>query len=163
MVADDETADKSSGQYKNNENRLDDEFSLETQKLPLSAAMPKKASSKKSPPGNPNKGQPPEVLSYRYDDKRTNNPHVGMVDTYSDGVEAQKTWQYDPHIDPALNFDSHRAEIENLIDAALASGDKDQMRAALEQLKRMQSPLICAVKNGVHRIKQQVDLHNIAA
>ena len=142
MAADDETADKASGKYKNNENRLDDEFSLETQRAPLSGAIPKKASPKKSSSGPNNKGQSPEVLSYRYDDKRTNNPHVGMVDTYSDGVEVQKTWQYDPHIDPALNFDSHRAEIENLIDDALESGDKDQMQAALEQLKRMQSPYL---------------------
>ena len=83
-----------------------------------------------------------EVLSYRHGDKRTNNPHVGMVDTHSDGVEGKTVWQYDPHIDPALQFDSQRSTIENLIDEALASGDKDQMQAALEQLKRMQSPYL---------------------
>ncbi|WP_299310781.1 hypothetical protein [uncultured Halomonas sp.] len=33
-----------------------------------------------------------QVLSYRYDEKRKNNPHVGMVDTASDGVEEKTTW-----------------------------------------------------------------------
>ncbi len=61
-------------------------------------------------------GTQTQVISYRYDDKRKNNPHVGMVDTTSDGVEEEKTWYCDPHIDPALQFDSGRAQIENLID-----------------------------------------------
>jgi adenine-specific DNA-methyltransferase len=80
-----------------------------------------------------------EVLSYRYEDKRPNNPHVGMVDTTSDGVEDSATWAYDPHIDPALQFDPSRAQIEKIIDDALASDDKAAMIAALEQLKRMQA------------------------
>ena len=83
-----------------------------------------------------------QTLSYRHSDKRKNNPHVGMVDTASDGVEGQTTWAYDPHIDPTLNFDPARAGIENLIDDALASGDEAAMRQALEQLKRLQSPYL---------------------
>ncbi len=114
MSTNDKSADKEPGKNAINETMLDDEFSLETQKALLSATLPQKESPRKSSPGNNNKGQASEVLSYRYDDKRTNNPHVGMVDTYSDGVEAQKTWQYDPHIDPALNFDSCRSTVENL-------------------------------------------------
>ena len=83
-----------------------------------------------------------QTLSYRHSDKRKNNPHVGMVDTASDGVEGQTTWAYDPHIDPTLSFDTARASIEKLIDDALASGDEAVMRQALEQLKRMQSPYL---------------------
>ncbi len=83
-----------------------------------------------------------QVISYRHDDKRKNNPHVGMVDTTSDGVEGQTMWAYDPHIDPTLNFDTARAGIEKLIDDALASGDEAVMRQALEQLKRMQTPYL---------------------
>ena len=83
-----------------------------------------------------------QVISYRYGDKRKNNPHVGMVDTVSDGVEGHTTWAYDPHIDPTLNFDTARAGIENLIDDALASGDEAVMRQALEQLKRLQAPYL---------------------
>jgi|SRR5690606_28228037 len=102
---------------------LDDEFGLESQP---GAGIPKKesASAKRAVESGKNKNQPSEVLSYRHDDKRTNNPHVGMVDTHSDGVEGKTVWRYDPHIDPALQFDSQRATIENLIDDydALASG-----------------------------------------
>ena len=83
-----------------------------------------------------------QTLSYRHSDKRKNNPHVGMVDTASDGVEGQTPWAYDPHLAPTLNFDTARAGIENLIDDALASGDEAVMRQALEQLKRMQSPYL---------------------
>jgi adenine-specific DNA-methyltransferase len=87
-------------------------------------------------------GDTTQVLSYRHGDKRRNNPHVGMVDTVSDGVEEETRWAYDPHIDPALQFDSARASIENLIDDALASGDEATMRRALEQLKRMSAPYL---------------------
>ena len=73
---------------------------------------------------NSKKNAGKQVISYRYGDKRKNNPHVGMVDTVSDGVEGHTTWAYDPHIDPTLNFDTARAGIENLIDDALASGDE---------------------------------------
>ena len=83
-----------------------------------------------------------QTLSYRHSDKRKNNPHVGMVDTTSDGVEGQTTWAYDPHIDPTLNFDTARAGIEKLIDDALASGNEAVMRQALEQLKRQQKPYL---------------------
>ncbi|PAU73924.1 site-specific DNA-methyltransferase [Halomonas salipaludis] len=85
-----------------------------------------------------------EVLSYRFEEKRKNNPHVGMVDTASDGVEETTSWAYDPHLDPKLQFDSsaNRAQVEALIDDALASGDQKQMKAALEELKRRQSPYL---------------------
>ncbi|WP_280553921.1 site-specific DNA-methyltransferase [Halomonas sp. 25-S5] len=85
-----------------------------------------------------------EVLSYRFEEKRKNNPHVGMVDTASDGVEETTAWAYDPHLDPELQFDSsaNRAQVEALIDDALASGDQEQMKAALEELKRLQSPYL---------------------
>jgi len=86
--------------------------------------------------------QKKEVISYRYNDKRKNNPHVGMVDTTSDGVEGKDTWAFDPHLDPALNFDSGRSQIENLIADALTSGDEAVMRKALEQLQRMQAPYL---------------------
>jgi adenine-specific DNA-methyltransferase len=51
-------------------------------------------------------------------------------------------WAHDPHLDPALNFDGARAGIERLIDDALASGDQETMRGALEELKRLQAPYL---------------------
>jgi adenine-specific DNA-methyltransferase len=70
--------------------------------LPLSAARsaPRKPILKAA-----DSGGEAQILSYRYGDKRKNNPHVGMVDTASDGEESETRWAYDPHIDPALNFD----------------------------------------------------------
>ncbi|TYC62139.1 site-specific DNA-methyltransferase [Zoogloea oleivorans] len=117
-----------------------DDFSLAVQEAPEpSEAKPRKAKAS-APRGAAN--QPSQVLAYRYDEKRKNNPHVGMVDVASDHEESETTWAYDPHIDPALQFDPQRAGIETLIDDALASGDAAQMRAALEELKRMQSPYL---------------------
>ncbi|AGA34928.1 putative DNA methylase [Thioalkalivibrio nitratireducens DSM 14787] len=122
----------------------DTEFSLRTLEAPGPAA-PK-------PPGGQSprterapcgaRGLSNQVLSYRHDDKRKNNPHVGMVDTHSDGVEERKTWRYDPHLAPELQFDVGRAQIERIIDDALASGEPEQMQAALEELKRLQSPFL---------------------
>ena len=120
----------------------EDDFGLEAQ-IPAAprttvGRAPRKAA------GGPHaaKGDGKQVISYRYDNKRKNNPHVGMVDVAHDHDDSETTWAYDPHLDPALNFDVGRSQIENLIDDALASGDEKQMRAALEQLKRMQSPYL---------------------
>lgn len=88
------------------------------------------------------KSENAKVLPYRHDEKRKNNPEVGMVKPENDPDEGKTVYQYDPHLDPALNFDSQRAAIERLIDDALASGDKETMQQALEELKRLQSPYL---------------------
>jgi adenine-specific DNA-methyltransferase len=93
--------------------------------------------------GRKKKGaEPKEVVSYRHEATRANNPQVGMVHADSDPDQPKTCWQYDPHLDPTLNFDSARAGIEKLIDNALASGDADVMREALEELKRLQAPYL---------------------
>ena len=126
----------------NDEDEADEAF-LAMQEIPeATPAKPPAASKPKAGGPRANKGDAKQVISYRHDDKRKNNPQVGMVDTTSDGVEEKKRWAYDPHIDPILNFDTARAGIENLIDEALASNDPDIMRGALEQLKRMQTPYL---------------------
>ena len=115
---------------------------LEMQEPAESDTTPARRPGKTASQSRSRKNEGKQVVSYRYDEKRKNNPQVGMVDTTSDGVEGETTWAYDPHIDPALNFDIARAGIENLIDDALASGDETVMRQALEQLKRMQAPYL---------------------
>ncbi len=115
---------------------------LEMQEPAESDTTPARRPGKTASQSRSRKNEGKQVVSYRYDEKRKNNPQVGMVDTTSDGVEGETTWAYDPHIDPALNFDTARAGIENLIDDALASGDETVMRQALEQLKRMQAPYL---------------------
>lgn len=87
-------------------------------------------------------GDATDIIAYQHDQKRRNNPDVGVVTPETDPEQPKTTWAYDPHIDPALQFDSGRARIEKLIDDALASGDETVMRAALEQLKRESAPYL---------------------
>ena len=83
-----------------------------------------------------------QIISYRHADKRKNNPEVGIVTPTTDPEAGKTRWAYDPHIDPALQFDPSRATIEKLIDDALTSGDQSEMAAALKELKRQQSPYL---------------------
>ncbi|HUZ94413.1 MAG TPA: site-specific DNA-methyltransferase, partial [Edaphobacter sp.] len=118
-----------------------EEFSLAQQ---VSAAETKPVTSKsgKLGPRKSKASSEPEVLSYRHKDKRKNNPDVGLVTPDTDRVAEPKDWKYDPHIDPALQFDMKRSQVERLIDDALASKDEAIMRAALEQLKRQAEPYL---------------------
>jgi adenine-specific DNA-methyltransferase len=84
----------------------------------------------------------PQVLSYRYPDRRKNNPEVGLVNEASDPEQAKTPYAYDPHLDPALQFDSARAKAEKLIENALAGDDPAAMRHALEELRRMSAPYL---------------------
>lgn len=102
---------------------------------PSKSARKKKSKSKRS-------GEPKEVLSYRHNETRVNNPEVGMVHADTDPDGKKTTWAYDPHLDPVLNFDSARSGIENLIDDALASDDPARMKEALKELKRLQAPYL---------------------
>jgi adenine-specific DNA-methyltransferase len=86
--------------------------------------------------------EPAQVLSYRHNDRRKNNPEVGLVSEASDPQQPKQTWAYNPHLDPVLNFDSARAELETLIDDALASGDAQAAVAALEEIKRRGAPYL---------------------
>ncbi|MEQ1439037.1 site-specific DNA-methyltransferase [Fontimonas sp. SYSU GA230001] len=124
---------------------------LQAQEIPEEAKRPKERQTMMSlPPRQP--GQPTraaakpadgaKVISYRHDQTRKNNPDVGVVTPETDPEQPKTTWAYDPHIDPALQFDIGRAQIEKLIDDALASGDQEVMRAALEQLKRQAAPYL---------------------
>lgn len=83
-----------------------------------------------------------QVISYRHTDKRKNNPEVGLVNEASDPQQPKKAWAYNPHLDPVLNFDSSRAELENQVADALASGDAAVMKAALEEIQRRGAPYL---------------------
>lgn len=120
------------------EDEGEDEFALEVEDAP--AARPRKAAKGKRKSSRSN--GPVQVVSYRHLDKRTNNPEVGMVHPENDPDQPKTTYAYDPHIDPALMFDTARARIETVIDDALASGDADTMKEALLELKRMQAPYL---------------------
>src|SRR3990172_269315 len=110
-----------------------EDFSLETQSVPErgTLAMPRgvKPRAGAGTATRARAGEDPQVLSYRHSDKRKNNPEVGMVKPENDPDEPHSVWKYDPHI-------------EKLIDDALGSGDEGTMRAALQELKRLQQPYL---------------------
>ena len=124
-----------------------DGFALQAQQPPeLSAPTAPKGPAAAKRPAAPSArsaaGEAAQIISYRHADKRKNNPEVGMVTPATDPEAGKTRWAYDPHLDPALQFDPARANIEKLIDDALESGDTDRMREALEELKRLQSPYL---------------------
>lgn len=119
----------------------------------------KKSEKKPQPTKNVELGT--EIISYRHLDKRVNNPEVGMVTPFTDPDGGKTRWKYDPHIDPSLQFDSQRAWTENLIDDALASNDPEQMKQALEALKKAQSPYLNWAGKAEHTsfVVDTVSLH----
>ncbi len=84
------------------------------------------------------------IKTYEHGDKkRPNNPPVGLVTPETDPpVSNKKKYAYDPHIDPALQFDSQGSEIERLLDEALAAKDLDRARSILQELKRRREPYL---------------------
>lgn len=123
------------------------DFSLAEQVAPApepSAAKPARPSTTKAtqPATKRATDEAPQIISYRHQDKRKNNPEVGMVTPATDPEAGKTRWSFDPHLDPALQFDSQRGRIEAIIDEALASGDTERMRGALEELKHLQTPYL---------------------
>ncbi len=127
-------------------------LTLQAPEKPAGADMPKPRQAGMAlgqrQPGQParakaraNEGEK-KLAAYHHRDQRTNNPEVGLVTPDDDPDQPKTRWAYDPHIDPALQFDSARAQVENLIDDALASGDAAVMRAALAQLKQHAAPYL---------------------
>ncbi|GAB6084663.1 site-specific DNA-methyltransferase [Desulfuromonas carbonis] len=121
------------------------EFSLQMQEAPQEPATSRPTPKPSTAPAartSRKTGDSVQVLAYRHLDSRKNNPEVGMVSEATDPANPPTAWSYDPHLDPALQFDVGRSAIERLIDDALASGDDASMRAALEELRRLQSPYL---------------------
>jgi adenine-specific DNA-methyltransferase len=118
-------------------------FQLKAPQAPTEIA-PIKTKPKAAPPARRTIGGEgePHVLSYRHPDRRKNNPEVGLVNEASDPEQPKTTYAYDPHLDPALQFDSARAGTEKLIEDALAGNDPAAMRHALEELRRQGSPYL---------------------
>ena len=124
-----------------------DDFSLAHQDAPVpeptSAKAAKPATLKATQPATKRStDEAPQIISYRHQDRRKNNPEVGMVTPATDPEAGKTRWAFDPHLDPRLQFDSQRSRVETLIDDALASGDTEHMRCALEELRRLQAPYL---------------------
>ena len=117
----------------------DDDFELTPTDEPAPKAKRAAAKAKAAPRKS---GEPAQVISYRHTDTRVNNPEVGMVHPDNDPDQPKTVWAYDPHLDPALMFDSQRARVEKLIDDALASDDPATMKDALAELRALQAPYL---------------------
>jgi adenine-specific DNA-methyltransferase len=134
----------------------DGAFELTPREVRDAEPAPAKAKGKRKPKAKAAPATDPGVTSYRHLDRRTNNPEVGMVDPASD-PDAQRTrYAYDPHLDPALQFDVGRAQVERIIDDALGSGDEAAMRTALVTLKRLAEPYL-AWSGKAERTSFEVD------
>jgi len=99
--------------------------------------MPQK---KKSSRGGERK-KPIEQYDHK-DKKRVNNPPVGLVTPETDKDKPAKKYAYDPHIDPALQFDSKRSQIEKTIDGGLGAKTLEQAKAAIAELRKRQRPYL---------------------
>lgn len=89
-----------------------------------------------------NKHIPIEQYEHK-DKKRLNNPPVGLVDARTDnGGLKKKTYQYDPHLDPQLQWNNKRAAIEKIIDNGIAAGNLEEAVAAFKELKQYQEPYL---------------------
>lgn len=129
-----------SGDDEDDADDTEDDFELTAPEE--AAPRPRKAKAAGTRVAPRKSGEPVQVVSYRHGETRVNNPEVGMVHAGTDPDGAKTTWAYDPHLDPVLNFDSARAGVERLIDDALASGERQAMKDALLELKRMQAPYL---------------------
>ena len=93
-----------------------------TPALTVSPPKSRPAAKSASKPSGASTQAEPQVISYRHPDRRVNNPEVGLVNKDSDPEQPKTAWSYDPHLDPALQLDSARAQAEALLDSALADG-----------------------------------------
>ena len=84
------------------------------------------------------------IEQYEHKDKqRLNNPPVGLVDARTDnGGLKKKKYQYDPHLDPQLQWDNKRNVVEKIIDDGLSANDIKEAKSALKQLKDLQEPFL---------------------
>lgn len=143
-----------------------DSFALEGEATATANEAGKATAKPKARPGKPkaraaDAGEEAQVLSYRHPDRRKNNPEVGLVNEASDPQQPKQAWAYNPHLDPVLNFDSTRAELETLIDDALQSG-AGLPQALLDQLvDSIDSALACSneaeIRDALRLMRKALD------
>ncbi len=78
----------------------------------------------------------------------------------SDPEQPKTAWSYDPHLDPALQFDSARAQAEALLDSALADGaahDEQQRNEILAWLDHaLAGQDMAAMREVVTNLRQRL-------
>ncbi|RLC76548.1 MAG: site-specific DNA-methyltransferase, partial [Chloroflexi bacterium] len=91
------------------------------------------------------KGSKRPIEAYQHTEhKRLNNPPAGLVTPETDPEGGKKSYRYDPHLDPELNFDSRkiRDELTEVIEQGLKAETLDQAKEALKTLKKAQEPYL---------------------
>ncbi len=115
--------------------------------------IPSKSAQARAPSVDPGGAQ---IIAYRHADKRKNNPEVGMVKPENDPAEGKTRWAYDPHLDPALQFDSQRSQVEALLDSAI-NELSDQDAAVLSWLDHaLAGPNEAAVREVVDNLRKKI-------
>jgi len=111
--------------------------------------MAKRTSSSKRSKGSTTRSSKRPVTQYEHTDhQRPNNPPVGLVTPETDPPpppeKARKAYRYDPHLDPALNFDPQkvRDDLAAVLEVGLAADSLDEAKAALAALKKAQEPYL---------------------
>ena len=83
------------------------------------------------------------IEQYKHTGKeRINNPPVGLVTPETDKETGKKQYTYDPHLDPALQLDSQRSQIEKIIDNGLTANTLEEAKSALSELRKRQEPYL---------------------
>ena len=80
----------------------------------------------------------PEISSFTHGhDTRSNNPQIGLVNADSDAQESQKTYAYDPHLDPELQWSGKAERTSFEVDTvSLHVHERIQPQTILEAVKK---------------------------
>jgi hypothetical protein len=80
-----------------------------------------------------------KVENYTHpEEKRVNNPPVGLVTPETDRDAGKKTYAYDPHLDPSLTFDQQSAR-QTIADVfARTRATAVAARAAFDRLRKQE-------------------------
>jgi adenine-specific DNA-methyltransferase len=87
----------------------------------------------------------PPIDQYSHADKsRLNNPPVGLVTPSTDLDGAKKTYSFDPHVDPALNFDANKVAttLDGLLTAGAAAKTLEAATTAIQEIAKLRSPFL---------------------
>jgi len=110
---------------------------------------------------NPATPQTKPIEQYEHKDKdRVNNPPVGLVDSHTDnGGLKKKTYEYDPHLDPQLQW-AGKAEHTSfeVPTVSLHVHERIDPRRIVEQVRRVSSPTVREGAAGHETIPTQPSL-----
>ena len=79
-----------------------------------------------------------EIQNYEHDGKRKNIPEVGLVSSVTDKVENSKKYEFDPYLNPELNWSGKKEENYLEIDTvSLHVHERIDPKSLIEKLKKI--------------------------